>query len=277
MASHTRGILLVLALGVAAGLGFAYYYFKVMVPGNERQEARSQVTEWGDKHWRPLRSCLVGPQPRAAAGRDALFLRAALTTGSLPGAKDCARFFVELRRPGTTSTTDRDIELAWRALEGKTARLANAYLDIDYERAATLKKVGEGIDAVDAAYGGLREVVGLEPDPVIGPEAPPALPAGTPITGSDGLIVDQVLIAGDALLAQGARSDDSQVWMTMRGPRDFQLEGMPGGNVRLAAADALTRVDADPLLQAEALGRALGDEDERVRVAALGGLARLGG
>ncbi len=238
MRSSGRGVGIVLVIGLVLGFGFLAFYFKVMVPGTQKKEARGQIQEWADKRWWPLRGCLVGSAPKAAGGRDALLLRAALTTGSLPDAKDCARFFVDLRRPGEASSGDRDIELGWRALESKTAVLANAYLDVDFDRAASIKKVGDAIDAVDAAYGSLRDTAGMDPDPPQGPGPFAAVPAGTMVPHTEELVLARAQTAGPILLGQGIRSDDTTAYMTVRSPTDIRIEGLPSGNVRVASDDA---------------------------------------
>ncbi len=237
MAGTNRGVWLLLALGLLGGIGFAFYYFLVLIPGSERGEAREQIKEWADRRWQPLRSCLVGPSPRAARGRDALLLRVALSTGTLPAKRDCTRHFVDLRRPGKVSSGDEEIEQAWKDLEARTATLANAYLDIRWERAESLDKIGAGIDAVDRAYNALREQAGMdvvEPD---GAQEFPALPAGVPLRGTEPLLVGQLLTAGEVMLGQTAAVDDRGAWITIRGPADFRIEGMPSGDVRAAADD----------------------------------------
>jgi len=237
MASSNRAVWLLLLLGLAGGAGFVVLYFLVLTPAGERGEARHQITEWGERKWQPLRSCLFGQPPRAARGRDGLLLRAALTTGGLPPRRACNQAFVDLRRPGTSSSGDNQIERGWKELERASSRLANAYLEIDYTDPAVLARIGEAIDGVQTAYTDLRHAAGMGDDPPPGPESFPALPKGTLLPEpARGLQPEEVRIAGETVLFSGALGDATSFVAVSAADRAV-VEPDLGGDLRLAADD----------------------------------------
>ena len=124
MSSPNKSILVVIVLGGLIGLGAAIYYIAVVGPGREQREMNRQVEEWAAEKWYPARSCLVGLEPRAPNGRDAIVLRIAIPGAIRPSQGDCNGFFTDMQRPGSASSGSPQVESDWRELEAAVGRLA---------------------------------------------------------------------------------------------------------------------------------------------------------
>jgi hypothetical protein len=177
MSSSNRGLLAVLGIGIAAGLGFALYYVFVVGPAGERDAMQQQIRDWAEQKWLPLRRCLLGDAPMVQNGRDALVLRQA-TDPSPVEAGACAPLMADLARPPGPSSGLAEVETGWKDVRVGAALLSNRYAGASLDSAFVAGEVGEAIEKLDATYAKLRHDAGMEPDPPPGAESIAELPAG---------------------------------------------------------------------------------------------------
>lgn len=168
MSASNRGILAVIGLGVAAGAGIAIYLAFVSGPADDARAVRAEIEEWDRDKWQPLRGCLLGDEPLAADGRDALLLRWASAPALMDEAA-CLGQFHDLARPKTQAAGSVRVEAAWRELRASMGVLSNRYALLAPGGHEGIGPVAEALTTADQAYDELRTAAGMAPLERTGP------------------------------------------------------------------------------------------------------------
>ncbi len=239
MSRSTKGIWLVIAGGVAAGIGFAVYYITVVVPRADAATVQREVATW-TRAWTETRACLVGDPPEAASGYDAIVLREAIAGARAEHYRPCTAGFKNLQRPGDSRSDSAEIETDWEDLRRGLTALANAHA-LRVDRNATQRAeqrregLGTALENVDAAYAKLRRDAKLRAAPQAGRgrlrevESPPVVSVnGKPVTATR---ADRF---GNALLVQGP-VDGTTTLAVVRGPTTQDLRAIAVGVKRAAS------------------------------------------
>jgi hypothetical protein len=162
MTGSNRGILAVVGLGVIAGAGIAIYLAFVSGPADDARAVRAEIEQWDQEKWQPLRRCLLGDEPPAADGRDALLVRWA-STPSVMDETACLAQFHDLARPKTEASGSPRVEAAWRDLRAAMGLLSNRYALLAPGDDEGIGPVAEALGAADRAYDELRAAAGMAP------------------------------------------------------------------------------------------------------------------
>ena len=229
MSSSNKGIWIVIGVGAALGVALAAYYVMVVGPRAERSEMTAQIDKWAVGKWYPARRCLVGSEPGAANGYDAIVLRSAIPGPLRPESGDCTGFFADLARPGAVSSGDPEVEADWRDVELAIGALANAYAGYSPDRHRDRESLGTALEKADAAYAKLREAAGLSASHAHESRRPPVAEVDA-VTANLGesFTLDRIDVYGATLRVHG---------YTERGP----------GAVLVRGAEAITIAPAPPV------------------------------
>jgi hypothetical protein len=243
VSGSNKGLLVVVAVGVAGAAALAGVYFAVLGPRARAGQVTGEVERWGAR-WREARKCLLGDPPASSDGFEAAVLREMTASGDpIAALRACHPAVRALRREMGPDSIDSgpELEKRWTRLIEKLTALAQAHAwrvspRPQREPAELRRALGEAISGLDAAYASLRAGAELPPDPVPGRPLPRA-GAGRPLVDRQGrlLHVDRVVI-GDGVIRARA-SSEGQSW-TLRQTSAAGPDLTPAGPNVVAAAAA---------------------------------------